>query len=238
MDEQAFDGQILGFVTPGGESLTPEQAAILGYLNLPSDDTLSRGQAAALISQAENDPANRERLQSWHRDKYRLHPELFTLPQRSFRKARWWQARVADDPVYSGGFGPLSLHQALTTLESLDRQEPGWEREAKNRRETRFLNELAMLAPDLRKGDCPYPQTLPVEDLSPSAPTTATPLPPPSFAAPSAPFVPGATPAPFAPTTPPSAPAWTPPAPSTFSAFPSSRAGAGRSTFLSFRERG
>ena len=50
---------------------------------------------AALIDAAENAPASRAHLKAWHRDKYRLHPELFTPPRRSFREGRWWQSKAA-----------------------------------------------------------------------------------------------------------------------------------------------
>lgn len=218
MNDQDFDPRAAGYAgAPAGDTPTPEQAAILFYLELPFDPTMTRAQAAALISRAEDDPAARERLQSWHHDKYRLHPDLFTPPQRSFREARGWQVRVSDDTPYGRSFKQPSLNQAQVVLEALDAREPGWEREAKNRRETRFLNELATLSPELRKPGCPYPHALPAEDLSASAenPSSPTPPSPPRApSAPSAPFVPGTMPAPgFTPPEPLSKPAWTPEAP-------------------------
>ena len=212
MNEQSPDGQspVFTVITDGP---TPEQAAILQYLGLPSDGTITRAQAATSIRQAEADPANGDRFQSWHRDKYRLHPGLFTLPQRSFREARSWQAQISNDNLHGYSFRQPSLNQTLVILEALDTQEPGWERETKHRREVRFMNALATLSPELCKPGCSYPQELPDDDWSPSsdASAPATPRPP---AAPSAPFIPGTTASPgFAPPPSPGKPSWNPAAP-------------------------
>ncbi len=192
---------------PAADAPTPAQTALLQYLNVLPDEPLDQAGADAFIAQLEAAPDWQPHLQAWHRDKFQLHPELFATPQRSFRKARWWQSQIGDDNLYGYNFRQPSVKQTLVILESLDRRTPGWDQESEKRRTHRFMNELATLSPELCKPGCSFPHELPAEgDESEDAPVPA-----PAFRAPSAPFVPNTYAAASGPPPAVSKPTWNPP---------------------------
>ncbi len=209
-------------ISPGATSTddapTAEQTALLRYLEVMPAGPFTRAQAGALIDLLEAAPDWQPHLQAWHRDKTRLHPELFAAPPRPYREARWWQSQITEGSMYGYSFRQPSVNQTLVILESLDRQTPGWDRESKKRRAHRFMNELAALSPELCKPGCSFPHELPAdgddaeETFTPAAPPPAV---APTFAATppirtlSAPFVPNAYAA--SPPAAPSQPAWQPP---------------------------
>ena len=136
---------------------TPKQMARLRYLGMAPGGAITKGQAGILIDRSETDPSIQEKVQAWHEEKYRLHPDLYFPEPRTRDDARNWQRKFGPSRIYGLAFRKPTQKQILAILELLDHQVPGWEHAEVKRHEYRFMNELAVSFPSLRTSDCFIP---------------------------------------------------------------------------------
>ena len=78
-------------------------------------------------------------------------------PVRRREDARDWQRRFGAESVLASNFLQPTQNEILETLYVLDHLTPGWETGDAAAVERRFLNELALTCPTLRKASCAFP---------------------------------------------------------------------------------
>ena len=153
---------------------TPKQMARLRYLGMAPAGMITKGQAGVLIDRTEESSELEEKLQAWHRDKYRLHPDLYAPEPRTRDDAREWQRKFTGSRIYGLAFRKPTQSQILSVLEALDKCSPEWEHLEFKSREHRFMNELAVSFPDLRKSDCFFPCDITAGGIAHSTPDAAS----------------------------------------------------------------
>jgi hypothetical protein len=118
---------------------TDRQQALMHYLGHPSPHALSSYEASDWLDQECNQEQHRERLDSWRKDRLRLHPDLFANELREHQAAE--KERHANRPALIRSFcnnekqlyeeayplKRLSHDHAKRAVAWLDANRPGWD---------------------------------------------------------------------------------------------------------------
>jgi len=118
---------------------TARQQALMRYLGHPSPHALSSYEASDWLDQECDKEHNRERLDSWRKDRLRLHPDLFAAELNEQQAEQ--QERHANRPALIRSFcnsekqlyeeayplKRLSLDHAKKVVAWLDANRPGWD---------------------------------------------------------------------------------------------------------------
>jgi hypothetical protein len=113
-------------VSPASK-ITPKQRALLTYLVIPFSATITKEEAAVLVSDALENPALFARLGRWNREKFQLHPEIFAdeLDAKRQQRAAYYfeQCQIEGKDFING----LTEAHCKVLVESLDNRYPRWE---------------------------------------------------------------------------------------------------------------
>lgn len=114
---------------------TERQLALIDYLGLTQPPGLTKNQASQLLEVAKQDPAVRQRLDSWNIDRLELHPNTYSAERRAFKEGRadllLSQYRDFRSDLRENGakIRNLSIEEVNVLITRLDASRPGWDRE-------------------------------------------------------------------------------------------------------------
>lgn len=108
---------------------TPKQKALIEYLGFNSD--VSMELAANILSEATSNPNLQEKLDRWHLDKLRLHPQLYAKEVAAAKAGRAEALWSEVNSEYGSSYHPLkriTKGQAADAVRYLDQHHFGWDR--------------------------------------------------------------------------------------------------------------
>lgn len=108
-------------------SATPKQKAFLSYLGISFSARLTKEQAAALVTAAMENPAEKARIARWNDERLRLHPDIFAHELRAWKESR--PARFLELARTEGAevFQDVSEAHCQVLVKFLDVKFPNWD---------------------------------------------------------------------------------------------------------------
>jgi hypothetical protein len=108
-------------------SATPKQKAFLSYLGISFRAAITREEAAALVTAAMENPAEKARIARWNDERLRLHPDIFAAEVRAWKENRPARFHELVRTEGADAFQDVSEAHCQVLVKFLDVKYPNWD---------------------------------------------------------------------------------------------------------------